>query len=70
MKDTNALKEAKLEYALPLQEFGLDAEDDQCHEIAERLREYYFGVEPICTKTILAYLMVFTHFLRKKKIFL
>lgn len=63
MKDPKALPKLKLEYVLPFQEVGMDAEDIQSREIAKELKQFYFGFSTLSVETILTYLMVFSIFI-------
>lgn len=58
MKKPNDLNKTNLANTLPFYEFGLDPDNEECQELGEALRKFYFGYTPISKETIWTYLMV------------
>lgn len=57
-KEAKALPNVKLEYTLPVHEFGTCDTDTQYRETGEQIKRFYFGYSKLNVGTILIYLMV------------
>lgn len=58
MKKPSILSKINLGYLLPIFELGLDVDSEQCHQMAEELRKFYFGFSTVSAETVMVYLMV------------
>lgn len=57
-KEAKALPNVKLEYTLPVHEFGTCDTDTQYRETGEQIKRFYFGYSKLNIGTIFIYLMV------------
>lgn len=52
------MSKIRLEYALPIQELGIDVNSMQVNELGKQLKKFYFGFSALSLETVLVYLMV------------
>lgn len=57
-KEAKSLPDVKLEYTLPVNDFGSCDMDTQYREIGQQMKRFYFGFSKLDVETILIYLMV------------
>lgn len=58
MKKPSTLKKINLANAVPFQELGLNADSEQCQQLGDSIKKFYFGFSSLSADTIWTYLMV------------
>lgn len=52
------MSKVRLEYALPIDELGIDVDSTQAHEMGKQMKQFYFGFSALSIETVFVYLMV------------